>query len=267
MNELQNITIQTPNAPAFHSQKLNEYTAQILKAGADMRSANREIATILARASQLTKDTWEQDGFKGVGDYAEKTFGIKQSMCSAMVKVGKAFYLSSDPARLAIADTVSPSNLAEVAKLSDADIDTAIADGTIHAGATQDELRKARKAIADKSATPAVLPAYNVTVNGFASGTPYTREYHSVTEPEAVENLKAEHEGAYTADAYAWVRLAGKKDDHVAVLYDANTASFAVAHFVAVGDKSAKHRNGEVHKFTREELLAALAAMDNADNA
>lgn len=167
MNELQNVTINTPAIFNFHSKLLNDYSSQIATIGATMASSNRQIAVILAKVAELSKDSFEQDGFKGVGDYAEKTFGIAKAMTSQLVKVGKRFYIAPTDTAKAVAEMFTPSNLAEVADMTDEELNAKIADGKISKGKTQKELREVAKAVKDSREDSNAKPAKVQTAYDF----------------------------------------------------------------------------------------------------
>lgn len=173
MNELANVTINKDMTTfSFKNKKLNEISAKIAKAGADMSSKNKEIAKLLGT---VKKDKlYTDDGFKSVSEYAEKTFGIAKSLAYQLANVGERFYLVDSETAKKAAALLPPSNLAEIAGMTDEDIQKEMDKGSIKSTSTQKELRetakKAKEAAekASKTASKArVIPQYEADATIF----------------------------------------------------------------------------------------------------
>lgn len=176
MNELANVTINTTASFNFKNKKLNEISAKIAKAGADMSSKNKEIAKLLGSVKK--GKLYSDDGFKSVSEYAEKTFGIAKSLAYQLANVGERFYLVDSETAKKAAALLPPSNLAEIAGMTDEAIQKAIDKGTIKAASTQKELRetakkakdeaeKANKPTSKTSSKARVIPQYEADVTIF----------------------------------------------------------------------------------------------------
>ena len=146
--DLINIPDAAPAVFHFKNTKLNEYSAQIAACAHDMNTKAREVAMALGHV--LSSKCYEDDGFKSVGEFAENTFGIKKSQAYRMANTAKRFFIDKNltaenhPELL----TAPISNLAEIAKLTDQEIDDAISAGVISPDSTQKRMREAAQSAA-----------------------------------------------------------------------------------------------------------------------
>lgn len=126
--------------PQFENKDLNKATQAIIKIYKDAAhyadQKNQEIAKILGTV--LETKCYEQDGFKSVAEYAEFTFGIKKRNAYALASAGSIYNDNDIPLAL---KKLSPSKLAEVAKLDKDELKKAVNDGHINENSTQAELR------------------------------------------------------------------------------------------------------------------------------
>ena len=152
MNELMN----TNTARTFKNARLNEITAEINSCGKSMNANTVQIAKLLGEV--LDGQLYTDDGFKSVGEYAEQTFGIGKASAYQLANVGKRFYLAETATAALAAEMYSPAKLAELVKLDDEQIQTAIDNGTISAASTQQQLRETAKAAKDSK--PALVKHY-----------------------------------------------------------------------------------------------------------
>ncbi len=152
MNELMN----TNTARTFKNARLNEITAEINSCGKSMNANTVQIAKLLGEV--LDKQLYTDDGFKSVGEYAEQTFGIGKASAYQLANVGKRFYLAESATAALAAEMYSPAKLAELVKLDDEQIQTAIDSGAISAASTQQQLRETAKAAKDSK--PALVKHY-----------------------------------------------------------------------------------------------------------
>ena len=124
----------------FKDPRLTEATKRIAAIYTDaakfVDTKNREIASILAEV--MESKAYEKDGFKSVGDYAKDVFGINRQNAYSLAAAGKVYNDNSAPAAL---KAMSPSKLAEVAKVPTETLNKAIEEGKITADTTQKDLR------------------------------------------------------------------------------------------------------------------------------
>ena len=125
----------------FKDTRLAEATKKIAAIYTDaakfVDTKNREIASILAEVMEAK--AYEKDGFKSVGDYAKEVFGINRQNAYSLATAGKVYNDKNAPAAL---KSMTPSKLAEVAKVPADTLKKAIDDGKITADTTQKELRE-----------------------------------------------------------------------------------------------------------------------------
>lgn len=141
MNQIISITELSPaTSRKFKDPRLAEATKKIAVIYTDatkfVDTKNREIASILAEVMEAK--SYEKDGFKSVGDYAKEVFGINRQNAYSLASAGKVYNDKNAPEAL---KAMSPSKLAEVAKVPAETLNKAISDGKITANTTQKELR------------------------------------------------------------------------------------------------------------------------------
>ena len=143
----------------FKDPRLAEATKRITAIYTDaakfVDTKNREIASILAEVMEAK--SYEKDGFKSVGDYAKEVFGINRQNAYSLAAAGKVYNDKSAPAAL---KAMSPSKLAEVAKVPAETLNKAIEDGKITADTTQKELRDFATTATSKTDKVEVLNNY-----------------------------------------------------------------------------------------------------------
>lgn len=143
----------------FKDPRLTEATKRITAIYTDaakfVDTKNREIASILAEVMEAK--SYEKDGFKSVGDYAKDVFGINRQNAYALASAGKVYNDKNAPATL---KSMTPSKLAEVAKVPADTLKKAIDDGKITADTTQKELRDFATTVTAKPDKVEVLNNY-----------------------------------------------------------------------------------------------------------
>ena len=159
-NAIITITELTPaTSRKFKDPRLAEATKRIAAIYTDaakfVDTKNREIASILAEV--MESKAYEKDGFKSVGDYAKDVFGINRQNAYSLAAAGKVYNDKSAPAAL---KAMSPSKLAEVAKVPTETLNKAISDGKITADTTQKDLRDFATAATAKANKVEVLNNY-----------------------------------------------------------------------------------------------------------
>lgn len=159
-NQIITITELTPaTSRKFKDPRLADATKRIAAIYTDaakfVDTKNREIASILAEVME-TK-SYEKDDFKSVGDYAKEVFGINRQNAYSLATAGKVYNDKNAPATL---KAMTPSKLAEVAKLPADTLNKAISDGKITAYTTQKDLRDFAAAATAKTDKVEVLNNY-----------------------------------------------------------------------------------------------------------
>lgn len=143
----------------FKDPRLAEATKKIAAIYTDaakfVDTKNREIASILAEVMEAK--SYEKDGFKSVGDYAKEVFGINRQNAYSLAAAGKVYNDKKAPAAL---KSMTPSKLAEVAKVPADTLKKAIDDGKITADTTQKDLREFAAAATAKPDKVEVLNKY-----------------------------------------------------------------------------------------------------------
>lgn len=125
----------------FKNEDLNKFSGQIAKIAIDSVSRNVQLAKIFGRV--LETQCYKEDGFKSVADYAFKTFGINENFAYQLAKVGNRFYnVESETAEKVVSILGGKvGNLAEIASMSDEDIEKAIESGDLNSATNQRDLR------------------------------------------------------------------------------------------------------------------------------
>lgn len=159
-NTIISITELTPaTSREFKDPRLAEATKRIAAIYTDaakfVDTKNREIASILAEVMEAK--SYEKDGFKSVGDYAKEVFGINRQNAYSLAAAGKVYNDKNAPTAL---KSMTPSKLAEVAKVPAETLKKAIEDGKITADTTQKDLREFAAATTAKSDKVEVLNKY-----------------------------------------------------------------------------------------------------------
>lgn len=265
-NAIITITELTPaTTHKFKDPRLAEATKRIAAIYTDaakfVDTKNREIASILAEV--MDAKSYEKDGFKSVGDYAKEVFGINRQNAYSLATAGKVYNDKNAPAAL---KAMSPSKLAEVAKVPTETLTKAIEDGKITADTTQKDLRDFATA-ATKSDKVQVLNNYTVrpcvpSVSERDKDTytaartlpewedyfmEYMRSLAPSRTPEVIKLPKTTTPG--NPDA--------KKATVERRLFTSDNFSLVVEFYIAKPEpKPAKP------KFTKEQLLAMLAELD-----
>lgn len=143
----------------FKDPRLAEATKRIAAIYTDaakfVDTKNREIASILAEVMEAK--SYEKDGFKSVGDYAKEVFGINRQNAYSLASAGKVYNDKNAPDAL---KSMSPSKLAEVAKLPAETLKKAVEDGKITADTTQKDLRDFASSVTAKTNKVEVLDNY-----------------------------------------------------------------------------------------------------------
>lgn len=132
---------------SFKNADLNKFSESIAKIAIDSVSRNIELSKIFGRI--LETECYKDDGFSSVADFAEKTFGIKRAMAYQLANVGRRFFNSDSETASKVVKLLGgkTGNLAEIAGMSDEQIEDAISSEKMTAKSTQDDLREIAKSV------------------------------------------------------------------------------------------------------------------------
>ena len=280
MNAILDIKNVTAATLSFKDERLVEATqriATIYASAAEFAEAkNREIAKILADV--MEQKSYVKDGFKSVSDYAGKTFGINKNNAYALANAGKVY---NDPKANPKLKELSPSKLVELVNVDSGTVDKALENGTITAASTQKQLREfaTNAQSASKALKGEVVRMYTAYL--CISDIPSTVDYTELVNPRTLEEWDSyitspDFMAAMMHDDEPYpipveiVKLSKVKatpDDKKATierhLYVTDDISLVVKFSPYKPSKPKKdEKPAAAPRFTRDQLLAMLAAMD-----
>ena len=162
MNELIPTSVNHLTTFNFKNAALNQAASEIAAMGNDVSTKQRGIAKVLGRV--LQEQSYTEDNFKSVGDFAEKTFGIKKASAYQLANIGRRFLCDYTDKELNLINCnreLSPlesdivnqflslplSVLAEFVNLSDLQILAAARDGVLSLPISQKDARDVVKTI------------------------------------------------------------------------------------------------------------------------
>lgn len=257
----------------FKDDRLTKATQRIANIYSDAakyaETKNREISKILAEVAD--KKSYEKDGFKSVADYANTVFGIARQNAYALANAGKVY---NDPNAHKTLQAMSPSKLSELSTVDKETLNKALDSGTINANTTQKDLREF--AMSAKSSEPAkaeIVDTYTASPifqgateedldtwsqpRTLTEWDDYFQEYISSISPDGHIEIIKLPKGKIDPNT--------KKPSINRTLYLNKGASLVVNFRKYTAPKAAKTQKiAPATKYTREELLAMLKAMDEA---
>lgn len=277
----------------FKDERLIEATQKIVSiytnAARYANEKNREIAKILGTVA--TEKSYVADGFSSVAEYAHKLFNINRENAYALANAGKIY---NNPESPEVLRNMSHSKLAAISSLPEETVNKAIEDGVITAETTQSALKEfaanSKKEQEKSSAKVEVVKEYTVkTQYNVLSDALYSMADDDKKEVVRVENwlqaVQTEHLTIEEWDGYFQAMLSyvsgpqtnvemvklskgkvnpeSKKATVERKLYISDDLSLVVKFFTYTVPKS--HSKSTAPKFTREELLAMLAAMEEEE--
>lgn len=273
MKNTEIITLDTinTNLPTFKDERLTKATQRITAIYNDAAkyadAKNREIAKILGDVA--SKESYKADGFKSVADYANTIFGIARQNAYALASAGKIYNDKNAHPEL---QAMSPSKIAELSAVNTKVLNAALEAGEITHDTTQKALREfADKAKSDKegeksevldtfTARPCIPALSEEQADTFASGKllddwdDWFMSYVASVSPDSpVEIIKLPK---------AKVTPGSKKSTVNRRLYVNRGYSIVVEFYKYTAPKAAKPT---APKFTREQLLAMLAEMEDGE--
>lgn len=156
--------------PTFKSKDLNTATAAIYDAvnkfNTTAAETRKTVAVILARVER--KQTYKDDGFKSLAEYAEK-IGLDKSLTHKLENAGRLLD-SKDESVRNFANATDYSKLAIVASAGEDAVKAAVASGALKPGQSQRDVRAWKDAHNAANAKTKVLPDLNFTVYNSISG-------------------------------------------------------------------------------------------------
>lgn len=255
----------------FKDVRLKKATEKIIsiytQAAAFADEKNREIAKVLSDVA--AKEAYKADGFKSVADYANSIFGINRQNAYALASAGKVYKDPNTPAEL---KAMSPSKLAELSSVKPEVVKAAIESGEISSKTTQKDLRAFANKAKDEEPKKAEIV---ITYTAVPAGLPYDWESYSeiLNTPRTLEEwdgffealVSERHESKPETIKLPMGKFleSSKKATINRRLYMNKGYSIAVEFFTYTPSKVPPKPTAP--KFTREELLAMLAAMDETD--
>lgn len=261
----------------FKNEALSKATSDILKIYNDALSyadsKNRQIASILAVVKQ--EQSYKEDGFTSVADYASKTFGIKKQKAYALADAGEVYNDATASEKL---KAFSPSKLSEITRVDRAALESAVESGRITPTTTEKDLREyARSNAPAKETTTEVVDTYDARplavcmvlpeaiANVFKMGPLALTEWDEVILNTINENSRFPAEMVKLPKAPALIKgELGTKKTVNRRLYITHDFSIAVEY--TTHKRELELVKKPESKLTREQLLALLAEMDEEDS-
>lgn len=248
MNE---ITIRTERT--FQTKELNDAVKGLSKAFQNIENNRKDACLIMWRLENGKK--YEKDGFKSLFEFAE-TIGIDKSTAHKMADAGRV-YDSKVPAIAQFADKAGYTVAANVASMlkdnaSAKKLEEAINNKSLNENMTVEKV-KAWKADATAQSKPEkVLSKFEVDVKKANGDTVHydSVELENVTEIDGLQKV-------------GMVKR-GDNANPCAVYIDSVTLETVVVQYAKV-KKVVKPVTKSIKKMTKEELLAALAALEEEE--
>lgn len=261
----------TAAARTFKDERLTKATQRITAIYADAAkyadTKNREIAKILGDVAD--KEAYKADGFKSVADYASAVFGIARQNAYALANAGKVYNDKNAHPEL---QAMSPSKIAELAAVDTKAVNAALEAGEITHDTTQKALREfADKAKADKEGEkPVVLDTFTarpcVTFVDDKSADTF-QQNHTIEEWDDYFMEFVENSAPGSPIEIVSLKKLETHDSNVKRiaqrrLYMNRTYSIVVEFYKYTAPKATKPATP---KFTKEQLLAMLAEMEDGE--
>lgn len=261
----------TTISTTFKDERLTKATQRITAIYSDAAkyadTKNREIAKILGDVAD--KKAYEADGFKSVADYASTVFGIARQNAYALANAGKIYNDKNAHHEL---QAMSPSKLSELAAVDSKVVNAALEAGEITKDTTQKALREfADKAKANKeseksvvldtfTARPCIPALTDEMADTFSMGKTlddwddwFIGYVFNVSPDSPVEIVKLPKGKVDPTSTKSTVNRR---------LYFNRSFSIVVEFFTYKAQKTTKPATS---KFTKEQLLAMLAEMEDEE--
>lgn len=242
----------------FKTPELNSAVKSFDKFFSGINKNWRDACILMFRLS--SKDSYEADGFKSFADFAE-TIGIAKSTAHHMADAGRV-YDSKIPSIAQFADKAGYTKASKVASIvkegKAEELAKAIEAGEISADDTVGEIASWKATKTAQAKKEEVLPRFNI--RGFYVSS--KGEYEKIDlEETTIEDLTE----SYISGRYCDIKNLNVKNSDgktvkkvtVALMEDGSMLSYS-----AEKVKKEKATVKSVKKMTKEELLAALAALE-----
>ena len=255
---MEELEIRTPKTFDFKNKKLNEISVKIAKAGENLKKNKVELSKLLATV--LKEKLYEQDEFKSLEEYAEKTFNMKKGLAHQLAAVGNRYYLNGSETAKKMVEMFPHSTLAETVQLDDAKIEEALKSETLKPGMTEAQVREAVKPI--KHTTPRVLKDYEIDVKVIKGNDVNTFHYDKatieVTTTELFEKFEMERpdEKQYVREG----KYEGSYHRGERIYLDRNGTIMYLKYGISATAKPEKVKSKKPEDMTIEEIEALLAA-------
>lgn len=257
----------------FKDERLKKATESITAIYTDAAkyadTKNREIAKILGDVAD--KEAYKADGFKSVADYASTVFGIARQNAYALANAGKVYNDKSAHPEL---QAMSPSKIAELAAVDTKAVTAALEAGEITHDTTQKALREfADKAKADKEGEkPVVLDTFTARPCVPIISDEQADTFASPKTIDEWEQWFIDHVATISPESpVEVVKLPKGKVDTSASKATINRRLFFNRGYSVVVEffkykKPATPKTPSKPKFTKEQLLAMLAEMEDSES-
>lgn len=238
----------------FKSADLNNAVKSFDKFFSGINKNWRDACILMHRLADGKK--YEADGFKSVADFAE-TIGIEKSTAHKMADAGMV-YDSKVPAIAQFANEAGYTKASKVASIvkegKSEELAKAIDDGEISPDDSVNEISSWKATKAAQAKGDKVLPKFEVDVKKSNGDTVHydSIELENVTEIDGLQKV-------------GMVKR-GDNANPCAVYIDTVTLETVVVQYAKV-KKTVKPVTKSIKKMTKEELLAALAALEEEEEA
>lgn len=265
------ITLNHITARTFKDERLTKATQRISSIYTDaakyVDTKNREIAKILADVSD--KKAYETDGFKSVADYASAVFGIARQNAYALANAGKVYNDTNAHPEL---KAMSPFKIAELSAVDTKAVNAALEAGEITHNTTQKDLREfADNAKTDKEGEKPVVPNKFTARPCLVAVDDKLRDTFSMDKLESdwddwfvdyVSSISPNGEVEIVKLPKSKLDPKSNKVPSLRKLYFNREFAIAVEFFKYTAPKVTKPA---APKFTKEQLIAMLAEMEDSD--
>ena len=269
-NSIMTIAGKIPANFTFKSKALNVAANQIAEAlsedvaavrgAVDTREqVKREIGVILADAKK--NEAYKEDGFKDIADFAERTFSISAATVSQMIHFAERYVATDNKALLELAKSQTVSNLYELRGMEPDEISAAVESGEIGPKTAQRKLREVNAEVKAKrkGGKTKVLPDFVVDMTMVIAGAVSTKHIdRTPLEAVALPTSGAQSTKVFKFDNGAEYRVTVDESGNMMLVK-------ATKYITPVAKTKAERKAGPVKKYSRAELEAMLAALDEAE--
>ena len=239
----------------FKSKALNTATAGLAKAFRNIENGRKDACAILAKVER--NKSYKEDGFESLAEYAE-TIGLNKSLAHKMENAGRLIISENEKIKN-FAENVDFSKLAILSSADEKDIEKAIDDGKLTAETTASKVKEIKAEMKPKNGKEKVEPEY--TFKGiFVGGA--TGAVSHIDETGITQDFVNDW---FLDTVFEVKRIVVKEEGRtpiermVAIDINGNVAIYTMEKV----EKKKTAKTKSIKNMTREEVLAALAALDN----